>query len=162
MFKKIYMLLNCGYLNSRNIYYCDLGNDFTKIEEFPSKNWLLFAIADKGQLGLLYSFAEKCLDRNVLYICGAGSEIDDAFDSVIVDSRLASSNRDLTQNDFDDSPMTTWHRDFDEGFWFFVTTASREKEIIEQVVVANITEESYEVRIKDLVAKISSGWLPPD
>ena len=86
------MLLNCGYVNNRNIYYCDLGNDFTRIEEFPTKNWLLFAIADKGQLGLLYSFAEKCLDKNVLYICGAGeagSEIDDAFDLVIVDRKLA-------------------------------------------------------------------------
>lgn len=66
----------------------------------------------------------------------------------------------MTQNDFDDSPMTIWNDDFDEGFWFSVTSACHEREIIDKVVVANITEESYEVRIKDLVAKIRSGWLP--
>jgi hypothetical protein len=159
------MLINCGLLNDRNILYCDVGSDLAKTGEFPTANWLLFAIADKGQLELLYSFAEKCLDRGVLYICGAGeasSEIDDAFDFVVLDRKLASLKRDLTEDDFDDSPMTTWHNDFDEGFWFAATTAYHEKEAIGHVIVANLTQESYEFRIKDLIAKINSGWLPSD
>ena len=158
------MLVNCGYVNGRDILYCDLENDFTKIDEFPTKNWLLFAIADKAQVELLYSFAEKCLDKNVLYICGAGeacAEIDNAFDLVIVDRKVASLNRDLTQNDFEDSPMTIWNDDFDEGFWFCLTTASHEKEMIEKVLVANITDKSYEDRIKALAIKIKSGWFAP-
>lgn len=159
------MLQNCGYCKNRHIFYCDLENDLNKTEEFPTKNWLLFAIADKAQLDLLYSFAERCLDRNVLYICGAGeacSEIDDAFDMVVVDRRSTDLNKDLTQDDFKDTPMTTWHYDLDEGFWFAVTTACHEKESIKQVVVANLTEKSYERYIKDLVERIDAGWLPPD
>ena len=159
------MLLNFGSLNNREIFYCDIANDFSEIESFPSKNWLLFAIADQDQLGGLYSFAEKCLDRGVLYICGTGeacSEIDDAFDFVMVDRKLASLNRDLTQDDFDDSPMTTWHHDFDEGFWFSVTTAYHEEELIDKVIVANLTAKNYGSRIRKLVEKIQSGWLPSD
>ena len=159
------MLLNCGSINNREIFYCDIRNDFSEIESFPSKNWLLFAIADRDQLGGLSSFAEKCLDRDVLYICGAGeacSEIDDAFDFVMVDRKLASLNRDLTQDDFHDSPMTTWHHDFDEGFWFSVAAAYHEKELIDKVVVANLTAKNYEFRIKELLEKIRAGWLPPD
>jgi hypothetical protein len=159
------MLLNCGYINNREIFYSDIGNGFSEIESFPPKNWLLFAIADQDQLGRLYSFAEKCLDRGVLYICGAGeacSEIDDAFDSVMVDRKLAGLNRDLTQDDFHDSPMTTWHHDFDEGFWFSVTTAYHEEQLIDKVIVANLTEKNYEFRIKELVEKIQAGWFPPD
>jgi len=97
--------------------------------------------------------------------CGAGeacSEIDDAFDFAIVDGKLASLNRDLTQDDFRDSPMTTWHDDFDEGFWFSVTTAYHEEQLIDKIVVANLTEKNYKFRIKELVAKIQAGWLPPD
>jgi len=159
------MLLDRGSINNRQIFYCDIGNDFNEIESFPSKNWLLFVIADQDQLGRLYSFAEKCLDRGVLYICGAGeacSEIDDAFDFAIVDGKLASLNRDLTQDDFRDSPMTTWHDDFDEGFWFSVTTAYHEEQLIDKVIVANLTEKNYEFRIKELVDKIHAGWLPSD
>lgn len=141
-----------------------MEGDLSRIQEFPSKNWMLFAIADKDQLAALYSFAEKCLDLGVLYICGAGeacSEIDDAFDMVEVDRKLASLKRDLKQEDFDDSPMTTWHHDFDEGFWFSVTTAYHERELINKVVVANLTDNNYELIIKDLIARINSGWLPP-
>ena len=66
------MLINCGSINNREIFYSDIGDTFNEVESFPSKNWLIFAIADKNQVGKLYSFAEKCLDRGVLYICGAG------------------------------------------------------------------------------------------
>jgi hypothetical protein len=159
------MLQNCGLINDRNVLYCDIQRSLTEIEEFPTENWLLFAIADKDQLGLLPLFAEKCLDKGVLYICGAGqasSEIDDAFDLVIVERKLASLNRDLTEEDFDDSPMTTWHSDFDEGFWFSVTAACHETEKIQHVIVANLTQQCYESRIKDLINQINSGWLPPD
>jgi hypothetical protein len=70
---------------------------------------------------------------------------------------LAGLKRDLTEDDFDDLPMTTWHHDFDEGFWFAATTAYHEEDPIQHVIVANLTEKSYEFRIRDLVARISSG-----
>lgn len=126
---------------------------------------MLFAIADRDQLGMLHAFAEKCLELDVLYICGAGeagSEIDDTFDMVIVDKKLASLTRDLTQGDFEDSPMTTWHQDFDEGFWFSATVAHHEREFIDKLVVANLTANSYEIIVNELISKINSGWLPSD
>jgi len=58
--------------------------------------------------------------------------------------------------------MTTWHHDFDEGFWFSVAAAYHEKELIDKVVVANLTAKNYEFRIKELLEKIRAGWLPPD
>jgi hypothetical protein len=159
------MLLNCGSINNREIFYSNIGDSFNEVESFPSKNWLLFAIAEKAQARNLYTFAEKCLDRGVLYVCGAGeacSDIDDAFDSVMVDRKLASLNRDLTQDDFQNSPMTTWHHDFDEGFWFSVKIANHETELINKVVVANLTTGNFQFRIKELIEKIQLGWLPSD
>ena|SRR6185369_11885084 len=157
------MLVHCGRINDRDIFYCNIDGDLSTIQAFPTVNWMLFAIADKGQLEILYAFAEKCLDLGVLYVCGvgeAGSKIDDAFSLVEIDRKLANLKRDLTQDDFEGSPMTTWHHDFEEGFWFSATVAHHEHEFINKVVVANLTTNSYETIVKDLICKIDSSWLP--
>jgi hypothetical protein len=142
-----------------------MEGDLSKILEFPDKNWLLFAIADKDQQGILYTFAEKCLDSGVLYVCGAGEacgEIENAFDLAEVDRKLVHLKRDLKQDDFDDPLMTTRHDDFDEGFWFSATVAHHALEPINKIVVANLTVNNYEFIIKDLVVRLNSGWLPSD
>ena len=62
----------------------------------------------------------------------------------------------------DDVLMTSWHHDFEEGFWFALTTANYENLPIETVVVANLTEDVYLPTIQRLTQKIAEGWLPPD
>lgn len=62
----------------------------------------------------------------------------------------------------DDVLMTSWHRDFEEGFWFALTTANYGNLPIETVVVANMTGNNYLPTIQRLTKQIADGWLPPD
>ena len=151
-------------LNNREIVYSNISTDFSEISHFPSKNWLLVAIADKEQVSLLPRFAELCVERNVLYVCGAGgaaSEIDDEFDIVSV-NRAIEAGKNFDDQTFEDTPLTTWHASFEEALWFGITAASHETLPIAKVIVANLTDRDYKELVGEIIMQIHSGWLPPD
>ena len=149
-----------GKINDREIFYIDTINNPGWETVLPESNWSLFAIADDKQISQLDHLAKICLDKNVLYICGAGkasSRIDDAFDIEIVDRKIEAND-----DNYDNTPMTTWHNDFDEGFWFASTVAYHDIILINKLVCINLTDETYRERIVDLINKINNGWLPED
>ena len=149
-----------GTVNDRQVLYFDKAHYSGLGDLLPKTGWVLFAIADNEQISILDSLSKFCLDNSVLYICGAGeaaSRIDDAFDLEVVDRKTAVGNE-----NYSDVPMTTWHHDFDEGFWFAATLAYHETLPIDTVVCINLTEKNYQSRIADLISKINGGWLPED
>lgn len=159
------MTLKLGHINNRAIEYLDINDDMSNLTSIVLNNWVLFAIADKEQMPILNKFAEICLDSNVLYVCGAGelaSEIDTEFDSAIVNRMIDIGEWPNNSDAFEDTAMTTFHSDFDEGFWFATFVAAHPTIIIERVLVANLTQHDYSNRIIELIEKINFGWLPPD
>jgi hypothetical protein len=126
---------------------------------------VLFVIEDNIHNPVLAQFADLCIDKYVLYVCAAGkacSEVDDLFDFKMVDREQAGGKLPSWYQSDDDVLMTSWHHDFDEGFWFALTTANYENLPIEKVVVENLTSDSYLPKIQRLTEKIAEGWLPPD
>jgi hypothetical protein len=149
-----------GIVNNRQIHYITKAQYSDLSASLPDSNWMLFAIADQQQIPFLDALAKTCLDKGVLYICGAGksgSQVDDAFDIEIVNRKIEANN-----DDYEDTPMTTWNNNFDEGFWFATTVAYNQLLPIETVVCINLTDHDYQDRISDLIHKINSGWLPED
>lgn len=147
-----------GIVNDRQVFYFDKVQYSAIVDLLPKTDWVLFAIADNEQISMLDRLSKFCLDNGVLYICGAGeaaSRIDDAFDLEVVDRKIAAEDE-----NYSDVPMTTWHNNFDEGFWFAATLAYHETLLIDTVVCMNLTEKDYQSRIADLISKINGGWLP--
>lgn len=147
-----------GKIKDREIVYLDTVNNAHLETALPESNWSLFAIADDEQIPQLGYLAKVCLDKNVLYICGAGqasSQIDDAFHIEICDRKIQADD-----DNYDNTPTTTWHSDFDEGLWFAATIVYHGMMSINTVVCINLTEINYKEKIVDLITKINHGWLP--
>lgn len=152
-------------LMNRRILYLDIRQDLQEFERAELGNWILFVIEDNIWNPILRKFAEMCLDKEVLYVCAAGkacSEIDDLFDFTMVDRLMDGGKLPSWYQSDDDVLMTSWHHNFEEGFWFAATVANYEDFPIETVLVVNLTSDDYLPIIQDLSEKIAGGWLPSD
>ena len=152
-----------GTINNRQIRFADIHGDLDFDDLLPLQNWMLFVIEDNIENPVLVKFAEFCIDNDVQYMCAAGtacSKVDDLFDHLVV-CRLIDGKRlpSVCRTD-DDVLMTTWHHDFDKGFWFAAVVAEYEDFPFDTVLVANMTSGHYKGRIAELVTRINNGWLP--
>ncbi|MBP6215282.1 MAG: hypothetical protein KA399_03695 [Chitinophagaceae bacterium] len=158
-----------GELNDRQIFFTNVRVDLHWFDKLPSSNWLAFTIADTADKELLSDTTKKCLDSNVLYTCNAGqlgSDTEDYFDEEIVWRQVQIEERTGKPQDYKTSPMTTSHRNFDEGFWFATTvanaTAYDEYIPIDKVVCIDMTQQGVKKYLLELIDKIKNGWLPSD
>lgn len=152
-------------INERTILYLDIQQDLKEFESADLKNWVLFVIEDDADNPVHEQFAEICIDKEVLYVCAAGkacSEMDDLFDMTMVMRMIEGRRIPSWYQSDDDVLMTTWHHNFEEGFWFVTSVASYEEMFIDTVLVVNLTAVDYLPVIRDLTKKIAKGWLPSD
>ena len=129
------------------------------------KNWILFVIEDNSLNPILSEFAEICIDKNVLYVCTSGKaakQVNELFDMKMVMREIDHKPMPTWYKTEDDVLITTWHHNLDEGFWFCTSVASYKEQLIEKVIVANLSSKDYLPRIENLASRITEGWLPPD
>jgi hypothetical protein len=115
-----------GIIRDRKILYTHIQGDQQWANELPTHNWIVFTIADDFDRGLINEAVERCLDNSVCYICCAGrlsSLMDDIFDEKIVDRAIRHEDSTGEPYDYAFSPMTTFHHNFSEGFWYAATVA---------------------------------------
>ncbi|MDP2586934.1 MAG: hypothetical protein Q8P32_04150 [Candidatus Komeilibacteria bacterium] len=144
-----------GKLLLRKVYYLSI-KDFNDlfIKDLPDKNWLVFVFSDERSPSLLNELAEVCLTRSVLYVCTSGKSnqlIHDIFDKVIIENK----NNPKVDKDI----LTTWNENFEEEFWFAIVAAYHPYKDINSVVCIDLGLNKKE-KIKTLINKINSGWLP--
>jgi len=157
------MTITVGNVNSRTVLYFDVQAQPKWTEKIPEEGWILLAIADENQTDLIDQIAKECIAKNVTYVCGVGkggSYIDDAFDWEIISRDL---NGTLPKNEvYKDGLMTTWHKNIEEGFWFWFASslAYHEKVSTNVIVCLNLTPKSCKDEITKLIKKVNSGWLP--
>jgi hypothetical protein len=158
-----------GEYNNRQIFYTNVRTDINWFDKLPSSNWLAFTIADSTDKEILSDTTKKCLDKNVLYTCSTGqlgSDTEDYFDEEIVWRKVQIEEQTGKPQDYETSPMTTFHRNFDEGFWFATTvanaTAYDEYISIDKVVCIDMTQQGVKKYLLELIDKIKNGWLPSD
>ena len=158
-----------GEYNDRQIFYTNVRTDINWFDKLPSSNWLAFTIADTADKELLNETSMMCLDKNVLYTCSAGqlgSDTEDYFDQEIVWRQVQIEEQTGKPQDYETSPMTTSHKNFDEGLWFAIQSAyatAYDKYIpIDKVVCIDMTQRGVKKYLTDLIKRIQNGWLPSD
>ena len=154
-----------GNSNGRQILYTSVLADPNWLDNLPTENWLVFAIGQNEHKSTYIRFAYKCIDNNVLYLCTAGQDaeiIHDLFDELIVVKKIEKCESVDSPNDFENSPMTTWHNNFSEGFWFAILNAHHEKKGINKIVCVDFTTKGVRQHLTNLIEKINNSWLPSD
>ena len=158
-----------GQVKDRQVFYISVRADLHWFDKLPSSNWLAFTIADIADKDLLSDTTKKCLDKNVLYTCSAwqlGSDTEDYFDEEIVWRQVQNEEQTEKPKDYEISTMTTFHKNFDEGFWFAALVANAtayDKNIpIDSIVCVDMTQQGVIRYLILLIDKIKNGWLPAD
>jgi hypothetical protein len=146
-----------GQINNRHIIYLEYDPYSEWVKYIPDSNWLLFVITDQKNVELFDEINGIVIDKNVVYVCSAGKECEffhDRFDGEIVIRDIDN----LFIPEF--CIMTTWHYDFDEGFWFAIYCAIGESELIDKIVCLDLTNTNNYKKLQELIVKMSLGWLP--
>ncbi|MBO6496379.1 MAG: hypothetical protein JJ978_12480 [Roseivirga sp.] len=146
----------------REVYYASTKNRNWE-KDLPFDNWLVFVISNKADEQLWDQVTEECLNHQVSYICTAGQQCEnlhDWFDESILIRRFNLGLPTDHENDFEYEPMTTWHNQFEEGFWFALNTAYDEHVDIDKVICIDLTNKDHSKTLSELLFKINEGWLP--
>ena len=152
-----------GQANNRQVYYLSVVNRANWAGLLPSDTWLAIPIADNKDKRLIGEIAHACLENKVTYICSLGKEcewVHDWFDEAILLRRIKLGLPISLPDDFEYEPMTTWHNNFNQGFWFALTSAYDDYIEIDKVVCLDLTKTGYKEQLTNLLSKINKGWLP--
>lgn len=148
----------------REIYYSSTNHQNWE-KDLPIDNWLLVAISDQVDEQLWEQVTEASLNHHVSYICTAVQECEklhDWFDENILIRRFNMGLSTDHENDFEYEPMTTWHNQFEEGFWFALNTAYDDHVDIDKVICIDLTNKDHHEILSELLFKMNEGWLPND
>ncbi len=154
-----------GKSYNRQILYTSVLTDPDWLSNLPTQNWLVFPIGNDKDIEGYSKLADKSIDNNVLYVCAAGQNgkfIHDIFDEFIVWKRIEKGESVDSQDDFKNSPMTTWHNNFSAGFWFAIVCAHPEFNKITTIVCIDFTTKGVKQHLTNLIEKINNNWLPSD
>ena len=154
-----------GSSNGRQVFHVNARISGKWEESLPMTNWLALPILDKPDQAHADRIARACLDKDVAYVCTLGRSCEmlhDCIDETIAADKVKAGFPVSSADDFDHSPMTTWHNDFEEGVWFAILVAHDDHKEIHAVVCIDMTDEDRADRLASLVTAINDGWLPPD
>jgi hypothetical protein len=156
-----------GQIGDREIFYCNLREEPECFTDIKFKNWIAFTIADLDDKDLLTDLVAGCLNTGTCYTNSAGeiaSLTEDYFDEEIVTREIEVEQKTGIVSGYEATPLTAFHKNFDEGFWFSVVVA---KQIINdvyvesnQVVCVDCTSKKVRKRLIRLIARINDGWIP--
>ena len=154
-----------GKINDREIFYISTKDESEWLNLIPTEKWVVFTIADKENKEILHESTSRILDKNVTYTCSAGELAgltEQYFDEEIGWRGVQYEEKTGKEYDYEQSPMTTMHRNFGEGFWFASTLAYDGEKEINKVVCIDFTTRKVKKHLTELVEKINNGRLPSD
>ena len=158
-----------GQINERKIFYCNIRFDRNWFDQITFENWIAFTIADNDDKEFITNMTIRCLDKGVCYTCSTGQLAlltEDYFDEEIVWRQVQQSEKTGKPQDYENAPMTSSHKNFDEGFYFSTTNANQviNDNYIKSytVVCIDCTNDKVHGRLLKLIEKINSGWLPSE
>ena len=152
-----------GKINDREIFYISTKDESKWLNLIPTEKWVVFTIVDKENKEILHESTSRILDKNVTYTCSAGELAgltEQYFDEEIGWRGVQYEEKTGKEYDYEQSPMTTMHRNFGEGFWFASTLAYDGEKEINKVVCIDFTTRKVKKHLTELVEKINNGWLP--
>jgi len=126
-----------GKINDREIFYISIRDNLNWMKLLPTEKWVAFTISDNEDKEMLNDCTIGILDKNVTYTCSAGelgSLTEDYFDEEIGWRGVQYEEKTGKKFDFDQSPMTSIHQNFSEGFWFSAVVARGGEKEMNKVV----------------------------
>ena len=154
-----------GKIKNRQIFYISIREDSKWMNLLPNDNWLAFTIANNDDKDLINNCSTEIINNNVTYTCSAGelAELTEQyFDEEITLQIVKFKEKTRSKFNHDQSPITTSHRNFKEGFWFAATTANDGDKTITKVVCIDMTKRKVLKYLNSFIEKINSGWIPSD
>jgi hypothetical protein len=154
-----------GIINGRRILYTNVRRDAEWFKKLPMGNWAAFTISDDEDRDFVELVVEKSLENQVAYICSTGQlsdAIELSFDLKIVEKAIEQENITQIPFDYDQSPITTAHKNFSEGFWFAAIAAQNEENWINALICLDFTKKGVKKIILSLMEKINNDWLPSE
>jgi hypothetical protein len=154
-----------GKINDREIFYISTKDNSDWLNSLPTEKWVVFTIADTENREILHESTSRILDKNVTYTCSAGELAgltEQYFDEEIVWRGVQYEEKTGKEYDYEQSPMTTMHQNFSEGFWFSAFCAFDGNTEINKIVCVDFTTRKVKNHLTKLVGKINNGWLPSD
>ena len=154
-----------GRINRRKIYYVQRRNNPNWKYSLPKKDWIAFTISNKEDEELIPPVVNVCLDKKVLFATNAGefgSQAEDYFLEEIGWRNVQFEEKNGRKFDHEESPMSSAHKNFGEGFWFATVVASDREKVMDKVVCIDFTKRKVKKNLVELIDKINKGWLPSD
>ncbi|WP_293306952.1 hypothetical protein [Pedobacter sp. UBA5917] len=154
-----------GLVNGRKIFYTNVRRDSEWFKKLPGGNWCAFTITDDEDSDLVDLVVEKSLKNQMAYVCNTGQladKVELSFDLKIVEKAIEQESITKIPFDYDQSPITTAHKNFGEGFWFSLFAAQNEENDINTVICIDFTKKGVKNNIQSLIEKINNDWLPSE
>jgi hypothetical protein len=154
-----------GQIGKRKIYYTQVRNNSSWKNSLPKNNWIAFTISNNEDEELIPSAVNVILDKNIIYACNSGefaSKAEDYFLEEISWRNIQIHEKTGEEINYENSPMTSTHRNFSEGFWFASTLASNGEIESDKVVCIDFTKRKVKKNLSNLIEKINNDWLPSD
>lgn len=148
-----------GRINRRKVYYVQVRNNIEWHMALPNRDWIAFTISNKEDEELIPPAVKICLDKNVSYTCSAGefATMTEKYLDEEISWRALGYKQEIGKVfDYDKSPITTAHQNFDEGFWFASTVPHDDNFKIDKVVCIDFTKKKFKRHLFELIEKINS------
>jgi hypothetical protein len=149
-----------GEINRRKIYYIQVRNNPEWKSSLPKNDWVVFTIANKEDEELVPSAVKICMDKNASSICSAGTLAhwtESYFDEEISWRGVDYEMKTKKEFDYELSPVTTTHENFEEGFWFAATLAHDDNFNINKVICLDFTKRKVRKHLTELIEKINNN-----
>ncbi|MFM6975913.1 MAG: hypothetical protein ACKOW2_03585 [Sphingobacteriaceae bacterium] len=156
-----------GQIEDCRVCYLNINKERNWSDCLSGQLWAVFTISDEDGIEVLQPVIQICLDKKAVYICSAGRNGDlteQLFDECIVDRGIEEEVITGLEFDYKQSPITTSHTNFNEGFWYAATIASFQFDDPFDLICIDFTQLGVKKHLKSLIAAINSdeNWQPSE
>ena len=148
-----------GKINNREIKYLEFSLTEPWYDSLPSKDWLLFVIAEEKNLNYFQEVISKSLENDVAYLSCTGKSGEYFHD--IFNEEIAFREADIEPHYLPDHfIITVWNQDLKEALWFATKLAVNDKVQIDIIICIDLSENkaNNQKELKRTIQELSSSF----
>jgi hypothetical protein len=143
-------------INNREIIVVRYTTEGNWIKNIPLSNWLCILVDNNRRRTYLDEAIAKIINNDVCYVCSVGQSCEKTHD--LIDEEIVFREVDIEKRHLPNHLIiTTWHKDFDEGFWFAIFAAHHDEVVIEKIVVLDMTDGNEAIRFDKLLTNLKEN-----
>jgi hypothetical protein len=131
-----------GEANKRLIHYIKINENPYWDINLPKSNWSVIIFANSSTIENINEAVSKCLEKSVLHIASIGNQSEIIEDIADENISLKEMNDMLINDNY---PITTSHKEENEGLWSAIFVMQHSLSEINEVVILDISNQrNYE------------------